>query len=132
MVQTHGGGESNARPTKQNDQVQEETDRSEAEARRVRIFRRSFDGVRLIKNLSAIRNDILQETNSLQNYVDDMRKMLTPVQVAKLVLRLEKERNAKELSSNYLWPKSAMRAGDEDEVHQHQASERLIRIFRMT
>eukprot|EP01017_Pseudomicrothorax_dubius_P051019 TRINITY_DN974_c0_g1_i4.p1 TRINITY_DN974_c0_g1~~TRINITY_DN974_c0_g1_i4.p1 ORF type:complete len:425 (+),score=90.32 TRINITY_DN974_c0_g1_i4:58-1332(+) len=44
----------------------------------------------MIKTLNQLRVDILKETTSLQNAVDDMRRILSPFQVAKALMLLEK------------------------------------------
>jgi hypothetical protein len=52
----------------------------------------------------------MKETNALQNYVDDIRRIMSPIQVAKTLFLIEKSRDSKELSAEKLWTKQQAQA----------------------
>jgi len=75
--------------------------------------------VGLINGLNVTRKAILKQANSLQNVIDDFRNILSPVQVAKFLTMLDKERNRKEFTAEKLWslnkPKKENEIGDSEE-----------------
>ncbi|CAD8127379.1 unnamed protein product [Paramecium sonneborni] len=57
----------------------------------------------IIKQLQTVKENLYQRTNSLENFIDEMRSILTPIQVAKFLLGLEKNKFQKELNISNLW-----------------------------
>jgi len=57
----------------------------------------------LLNSLNQTRKQILKQANSIQNVIDDFRNILTPTQVGKFLIMLDKERNRKEFSAEKLW-----------------------------
>ncbi|CAD8114690.1 unnamed protein product [Paramecium primaurelia] len=57
----------------------------------------------IIKKFQTVKENLYQKTNSLENFIDEMRSILTPTQVAKFLLGLEKNKFQKELSMSNLW-----------------------------
>ncbi|CAD8209350.1 unnamed protein product [Paramecium octaurelia] len=57
----------------------------------------------IIKQFQTVKENLYQKTNSLENFIDEMRSILTPTQVAKFLLGLEKNKFQKELSMSNLW-----------------------------
>ncbi|CAD8128080.1 unnamed protein product [Paramecium sonneborni] len=56
----------------------------------------------IIKQLQNVKENLDQKTNSLENFIDDLRKILTPIQVAKFLLGLEKNKFQKEFNIQIL------------------------------
>ncbi|KAM3130961.1 hypothetical protein pb186bvf_016984 [Paramecium bursaria] len=57
----------------------------------------------LLKQFCDIKEQLYTKTSQLENFIDELRNTLSPVQVAKFLIGLEKNKYRKEMSINKLW-----------------------------
>jgi len=83
-----------------------------------------FEG--FLTSLNETRKQILKQANSIQNVIDDFRNILSPNQVAKFLLLLDKERNRKEFSAEKLWQSSIKKEPNEEGDDDDSESDHFI------
>ncbi|KAL4467063.1 hypothetical protein ABPG74_010660 [Tetrahymena malaccensis] len=104
---------------------------SEQQKKQMQKFKKRFTSEKqkldeLIEGLNQMKKQIQTKTQNVENIIDDMRNVFTPIQNAKFLVFLEKNKYRREISNIALWDAFKKENGEYDFDEEGQSDSSLL------